>query len=305
MISLQAISVSSGAKEMQEPGFSGRLHSVFRRAANVLSGDRLLTISDIRLGDLPNALIVRLEEAQGFADVGIMAGMEIRGDGGRLGVPESDLSITLAGATATAAKKRIEGGVLPLSERAANLKRARELGAILAPDEGLGPIWYHVDAVLQATPDGGTTWSPLCRAAIGPLASLATGLRSGDEMLVGQGSRRLAGLGIGLTPSGDDLLTGLAGALSLLGDSRQTGDAIPPTLQAILAAADGRTNLVAWTYLRHAVRGEISAVLADYVSAVAGGREGDIDRASQSLFAVGGTSGAELALGAFLGLCFV
>jgi len=76
-------------------------------------------------------------------------------------------------------------------------------------------------------------------------------------------------------------------------------------LDAIVRTARGRTNIIAYTYLDAAAGGEVTDVLFRYISALAGAARGDLAAATHALFAVGGTSGAELALGALLGAWIV
>jgi hypothetical protein len=100
----------------------------------------------------------------------------------------------------------------------------------------------------------------------------------------------LAGLGPGLTPSGDDVLGGTLFARRAL-----AGTAEEPRLAAI--AESVRTNAVARAFLRWAARGQALSPVHDLVGAAA---RGDLDRAraaAGALVAVGESSGADFALG--------
>src|SRR5260370_35086927 len=75
-------------------------------------------------------------------------------------------------------------------------------------------------------------------------------------------TRGLAGLGPGLTPSGDDALGGFAAVMALL-SSQLSADAEPRKQVAtvIASAAKSRTTVLSATLLAHAARGEVAEQL--------------------------------------------
>ena len=71
-------------------------------------------------------------------------------------------------------------------------------------------------------------------------------------------ARGLAGLGPGLTPSGDDLLAGFAAAWTLVGESLGLGGvARQRVTDAILAGAERGASPLGQAWLEHACRGEL------------------------------------------------
>lgn len=100
----------------------------------------------------------------------------------------------------------------------------------------------------------------------------------------------LAGLGPGLTPSGDDVLGGVLFAVRA---SRGPGE--EPRLAAV---AEGvATNDIARAFLRWAARGQGLAPVHDLVQAAVRGDREAAGAAGRALAAVGESSGADLALG--------
>lgn len=122
--------------------------------------------------------------------------------------------------------------------------------------------------------------------------SLAAAVRGDDGELAGRAARSLAGLGPGLTPAGDDVLVGLLSALSVLGGS-------PVTLDAVRAAAYGRTTDLSLALLRHAAAGECIDRVGGLLQALAG--YGEVEPAYRRLAAVGHSSGPALAAGVLIG----
>jgi Protein of unknown function (DUF2877) len=118
---------------------------------------------------------------------------------------------------------------------------------------------------------------------------LRDALAGGDE--VRDAVRRLVGLGPGLTPAGDDVVAGALVALVGVGDLDRAGavrDAVRPCRH--------RTTALSAALLDHAAAGRAVPQLARYLNAPAD------PGALSDLLAVGGTSGAGLALGAAIGL---
>src|SRR2546429_640144 len=148
-------------------------------------------------------------------------------------------------------------------------------------------------------PEGG-----LARAATGHVATtaletraapalrdLARGLQHPDALLVGHAASTLAGLGPGLTPSGDDVLVGCLLTLALYAD---TADRMR---HAIVSGVRNRTTRISMAYLEAAARGEASEAWHRLVDAVA---ENDPDRiaaAARGVMAFGETSGSDMLAG--------
>lgn len=102
--------------------------------------------------------------------------------------------------------------------------------------------------------------------------------------------RWLIGCGPGLTPSGDDMLTGMLAVLYAAGFSVRLGHFLPPADQ--LAQL---TTSVSCSYLNSARMGEFSIPVLKVMRRLQSGR--DPQPAIQRLLAVGHTSGADTLLG--------
>ncbi|MDX6324524.1 MAG: hypothetical protein QOK15_878 [Nocardioidaceae bacterium] len=117
------------------------------------------------------------------------------------------------------------------------------------------------------------------------------GLATGDSSSV----RHLLGRGPGLTPLGDDVLSGWLVTAVTTGH-----EALPPVRDAVAGYA-ARTTLLSATLLGCAARGEALPQVRDLLHSLDGPPEAS-ERALDRLVAVGGTSGAGLALGCLTAL---
>lgn len=109
---------------------------------------------------------------------------------------------------------------------------------------------------------------------------------------LGSAVRQLAGLGPGLTPSGDDVLAGILLVASL------TGRFSPSELRA--AADTVRTHDISRSFLRWAANGHSTEPVHDLLFAVASGHP--THETEQAVAAIGATSGHDLLLGLRLAL---
>jgi hypothetical protein len=101
------------------------------------------------------------------------------------------------------------------------------------------------------------------------------------------GIRQLKGAGLGLTPSGDDFIAGHLIGLNLRGQ---------PTDEVFVAALSD--NIFSNTFLDLARRGRIFGRMKNLILALMSGR--GVRECTERLFAVGGTSGADLATGFYM-----
>jgi Protein of unknown function (DUF2877) len=132
----------------------------------------------------------------------------------------------------------------------------------------------------------------LADAAAPRIAALRSALLAGEVQAAAKGSVALIGLGIGLTPSGDDFLVGLLAGLEAAGDPLRG-----PVAAAIAQAAPHRTTEFGAALLEHACRGEFSQRLHDVLIAIASREVAALQRAMARAMAYGATSGADTLAG--------
>jgi len=136
----------------------------------------------------------------------------------------------------------------------------------------------------------------LLRGSAPHVEALFRAMRSSDCVAVHGPARRLAGLGPGATPSGDDVLIGAIIGLRYA----RAGTALRV---AIVDAARPRTTWASAQLLGYAFGGEATVPLLEVASALLRGAEPRmLDPLLRRLFAVGETSGADALVGLLAGL---
>jgi hypothetical protein len=207
------------------PRVVGRVHSVFRRAVNLLGADgRLLTLQGP--GPLAAPFAVALGELPRWPELEPGMAMERSGTGLVLGAVRLDCS------AARLVDTTIAAGLDP---------------SVLAAALGESPL-------PRAAPSLGSA------IALEGRRRLADGLRSGDGCGFAAGALPLIGLGEGLTPAGDDFLVGV---LAVARRFRPGFLVDHPDVGRALAAARDRTTVIAGAFLIEALEDSFSeAVIA-------------------------------------------
>jgi hypothetical protein len=158
----------------------------------------------------------------------------------------------------------------------------------------VGRVRSRPPLVCCASPSGGSGVAAAAGAAVAALPVVPVALSEGVSALAAgrvlQGVRLLAGVGPGLTPAGDDVLTGYAAARRLV----RGGSAGPRGLSEVAA---GRSSPLGLAYLRCAERGELPDVGAALLAAML---RGSVDGAADAAARVrewGASSGSAMAWG--------
>ncbi len=266
-------------KEMQ-----GTVHSVFRRACNLLDGQgRLVAV----LGpDLPRAAwAMRLESLPCALDERLKPGMAFACDRDSLRIPAADMELDRASARLWLGDQLSLGGVVPTASRQRVLACAERAGwpgvcRLLSPG-ALPSESRGLDAAL------------LARFAAGR-EGLGAAARRCDVPKALEAAGLLLGLGSGLTPAGDDFLGGFLAGLRAGAVEAKRRDFAESFGRALLPQVPTATNRIAGAFLAHACLGSFSETLGGLARALRNGCSGpELDRRTEALLAFGGSSGAD------------
>ncbi|MFF0473207.1 DUF2877 domain-containing protein [Streptomyces sp. NPDC004284] len=269
----------------------GSVHSVFTRVVNLLTPDgTLIALAARDAGDAPRTLVT---EVAAWTGQGLEAGRSVAFANGNIALgrphPLRPLRLTTAGArpwhpVAPSLAALPPGGFAAAAALVDRLCRTYgPPGGMLGPGPGAGPM---ETAVAHALDKGRRT--------------LVAGVRAGDGDGIRRGVLGLLGLGPGLTPAGDDFLTGLA-LLAALPGSRLTG--FPPVLRDVLAGHGGRTTALGLATVSEAADGRARSELLDLLRLLAELRPArDLNAPVRKVLAIGHTSGGDTLSGLAAGL---
>jgi hypothetical protein len=146
------------------------------------------------------------------------------------------------------------------------------------------------------TPDGRV----LGRIADGILRFVG-GLDSGENAIAAEALASLVGLGPGLTPSGDDLVSGIMAVLVWQARLGALGGEVPEGIIARVHMAAARTNRISARLLHYAGEGVLYAPAMHLGTALLAGDAKGVREPARRLFGIGNTSGADLVTGLLIG----
>lgn len=282
MISCSALSIGPAAP-LTLSGPRLRVHSVFRSALNLeLEGTGRLVSLRGRGGDgLPHEVV--LDRAEELERCPIAAGAPVAVTEAAIQLPMGALTLVvdLRGA------ERLPRRALPSIVRLGAAHRActEELAAMQRGCE------LRLEALQRAGAPATVLGARLRDAVLG----LAAATR-GPLLPLRQAVAALIGLGPGLTPAGDDFLSGFLAAA-------RAGDPAPLTALHQAAEANlGRTGSISAFLLRCAIEGFWPAALVDLAEALAAENGPDALAALGALGRLGHSSGRDLATGFLFGL---
>ncbi len=265
MTPLAALSVGS---KIPRTAFEGVVNGVFDHACNIrLTDASLITCTVADYFDIPRG--IRVKAGGGFRFNSLLAGgASAHCRGGILRIAESNLKIDLRDAAIWNHVFR------PISRPSAHsIRRLWER----ASDQASFGIEFPAKNIAAFL----TAQTPHLRGNMGTLVG------------------RLIGRGPGLTPMGDDILTGLLAAPGLIAPARPSSRALAFQITRHLHA----TNDISRQMLSDAAQGLFIEPIVSVMSALYG--NGCIDKSSHALWSVGGSSGGAMFMGLLAGVACV
>ena len=272
----------------------GEVLSAFSHAVNLDTPAGLVSVLTRARCLQPMGCVV--EPAGSFEQGAFAPGMRARLTGRELRI--GDAEIALAGATPT--DLSVRGALCPDGAAAAGepqkhrpTLRPAPLLTVLASGRG---------------EDGLSALVTRCKSNVyadflAPrLPRLFAAVAAGDAAEAGEAAARIAGCGVGLTPSSDDLLTGYMAMLHALSAIGVLGDIVPLT-RAMAARAAQKTNRISGAFLLQSGAGYVSEDALRLLQLLCSDSDAQqIERAAARVAAFGSTSGSDMLTGIVLAI---
>ena len=282
---------------LQEPRI-GNVHSIFNKATNItLDGTMLALLSD-ELPRMPNSVRLRSDVTYKLLP-NLKPGMEVCVGNYSLVIPTCNFSLQLSDTPLWEPRPDVNSYQWNRETVAQHTRMLTQFLANKQPQGGLTPLVgpLFLDQSLQET--------PLSRMAMPNLRLLAQASWWQNLEGIEEATRGLAGLGPGLTPSGDDVLGGFAAIMALL-STQLSADSISRQQIAsnIAAVAKPRTTKLSGVLLEFASLGEVSEQFGTLLLTLSLRAEEfeTVLKAADHVLAFGASSGGDTLLGILLGL---
>jgi hypothetical protein len=295
-LSIAARSVSAAVLDAAHANRQWAILGVYEESLNLLSGEEVVSVVRPETGNLPRGVVAGLPPGLAFKRLGLAQADRVDAGSNGLEVP-GKLRIDFSNAALWQPRRHLMRSCGQPEAVGWAVKRA---ASVLEGSGGLGALSSHFDALAEGRLVEPEQGGLLLAQAAPILQGFVRGVLAGDLADFVEGAHGLIGLGIGLTPSGDDVLTGAIGSLVLLAERRGGMEWASEGALKIAEAAAGRTTAVALTYLRCAAAGEITELHEALLRALVAGDVEASGRACLALKAFGHSSGGEIALGTLL-----
>jgi hypothetical protein len=143
--------------------------------------------------------------------------------------------------------------------------------------------------------------APFAMSGKNRIQQMLQALRNRDKTALLMASESLVGFGSGLTPAGDDILTGFLAVTAIL----KTGWIDDSFSEQLIQTAFTRTHPIAFTYMKLASQRNISSLLLDVIEAACKDSSRTFMDNLLRLISWGSSSGFDTAVGTILGLSAV
>lgn len=296
----QAISISSRLLEIiSRNKFSGSVTGVYTSAANFSFGKYLLTAADISHKNVPYGFLCDFSKLTLKKVINVGDSVDIDSDSLRISNRCFEVLFQSASIWSPEFRLPIEKKDIPVIRShigyiEQQLSQRKNL-------DGLAPLIRYIPQILGNISSANMHFGLFKQIAYDSLCLIVNSIRSQDKYALTRSMKKLTGLGVGLTPSGDDVLMGLFATLSITmkGTNR---DWLVNAYRNVLIQIRELTNEVSLSYLNAIRDGYYPERFSNLVSAIIrSGKPKDIYSPLEEMLQWGSTSGSEIILGILLG----
>ena len=193
----------------------------------------------------------------------------------------------------------IQAGDVPIIQQ--NIDQLLQHIARMKNVDGLVPLFRFIPNLINSELYPGGDPTALYQKAYDALRSAIKAIRIFNEDLLNTGFKQLTGLGIGLTPSGDDVLAGLFATLIITSNAAHK-KWFMDNLGNLLPQIAGLTNDVSLNYHKAISQGYFPERFSSLILAMITSESfADVQPALQDMLQWGHTSGYEVILGMAIG----
>ena len=299
---LEASSIGCVAYSRLTEAKEGVAHGVFDKAINILLAKGLVSLVPEIVERGPLNVTLRLPVgSQSMSSLGVRNGDTIKVKGFTMELGDRHI-ISFDSARIYSPKQKFPLPMLADDEIEANREVMRKTALQFGNMAGLGELLSSASEMSRGT---AKNLNLFCAFAHSRLFQLEQAFRSGQETAINEAIRELIGLGPGLTPSSDDMLSGLV-LLCLLyaknkGLERHASELVA---KATIEEVHGRTTTLSEEYLKQAALGRGNEPVMRLCSAILTGRPEIVEQETRRVLAIGETSGTDTVLGIAFGVKF-
>jgi len=301
MISLKAISIGHQVAELFTSRTDGVIHSVNKNSFYCLFPKKqMLLVYEKKYGGIPFGISLNQCSKDYFCDFGLRKNMHVKLRENYLYIPEGKFVLDLHGGRVWVS--RIENNhIFSVSEVMSNLDYATKLSLMNGSMYGLGKLLFYQEHLICGKDVSANGLNSFCRFSIKPVSNLMAAIERNDFHLLERSAKKLIGLGMGLTPSSDDMLIGLFSTLYFF-HRHIKFNYISSLANVLYFLSIGKTTLISEIFLKSVCQGERFEILDDAIMAVLSTSKDSLYVKIKKVLSIGSSSGTEMILGILLGI---
>ena len=264
----------------------GIVHSVFDHACNIqLAKNRLVALISPKLPNYPSAIKLDIAENRMIRSIGFKTGMKAAVNKDEIKIPDINITILLTDVKVWDSSPLFLRSNISEEKLNENIEKIRDLILKYGKIEGVASI-LDVNAVDNNYKN----------FIINSVKRLAKGISDFDYKEISEASKRLIGLGPGLTPAADDFLLGILASLYYIGYYFGNHlENLKKIAGFIIYDLPGRTTFISEIMLRNGMKARFSEPIRDLMLAVI--HTTSAQDKCINLLNIGGTSGSDCAAG--------
>ncbi len=298
-LKLRASVIGSRAAMVIANSKEGKVHSCFKRTLNLSLEKGLVGVTSSRAPRSPINIHVDLPNGVEIGTFGVKTGCRVIIERSSLAV-SNYLCVLLDEADIWIPSKIVDQASLEIVRH--NIQLLQRFLHFVSIKEGFGAILPLLPKILEQGKFKELSVKPMQPTfVLEKIIEIVKSIRERDLDSLGRCCKGVLGLGLGATPSGDDLLIGLMASLqwtvrSLGGDVRY----VNAICNEIYSRCSTTTEL-SKTLLSCASRGEVNEVIEDVLRSLLSRTENELTDSLAELLKMGETSGVDTLAGIYLG----
>jgi len=280
----------------------GRVHSVFRRAFNVLTSEnQLISVVRADVGKGPINIVTNLPQSVSMTSIGVKKNYEVLKVDDSITVGNNVLVISTKNAKQWKPRKKFRGNLLTIKKIRDNLKTVKEVTYSHGRFDGLAQlIEYMEEEHLERFVS--KKLNSFARMALPRISKFVKAIKAGSSQEIKRSAKNLIGFGPGLTPSADDMLLGLMTSLALISENLDVNTNFALRVNKdITSCIPGRTTLISQEFLMHAAAGEANESILTLIEKILTAKPNQVENATKHVLAIGEASGTDIVFGILLG----
>ncbi|MFB0551281.1 MAG: DUF2877 domain-containing protein [Nitrososphaeria archaeon] len=198
-------------------------------------------------------------------------------------------------------RKNFRHKLLTTEKMRSNLIVVKQVASSYGSFDGLGQL---IEQVEDRCPEKfvARKLNLFAGTALPHISKLLEAIRLGSSQDVKRIAKKLIGFGPGLTPSADDMLSGLMTSLVFMAENLGVGkNFVSEVNETIASCVPGRTSLLSQEFLMHAASGEANEKIATLIEKIMTSDVDEVEDATKKVLAIGESSGTDIVLGILLG----